>query len=58
MDEFSWIFTRVYGPTKRENREDLWEDMRPIRGVWGDPWCIRGDFNVLRFSEERDREGR
>ena len=29
--------------------EVLWEDLGAIRGVWGDPWCIGGDFNVLDF---------
>ena len=38
--------------------ELLWEDLGAIRGMWGDPWCIGGDFNVLRFSGERNREGR
>ena len=26
--------------------------------MWGDPWCLGGDFNVLRFPGERNREGR
>ena len=54
----SWIFMGIYGPTKRVFREGLWEDMGAIRGVWGDPWCLGVDFNVLGFLEERNREGR
>ena len=40
VDEFSWIFTGIYEPSKRELSEELWEDLRAIRGVWGDPWCL------------------
>ena len=29
-----------------------------IRGMWGDSWCIGGDFHVLRFPGKRNREGR
>ena len=58
-NDFCWIFMGIYGPTKRENMELLWEDLGgAIRGMWGDPWCIGGDFNVLRFPGERNREGR
>ena len=57
-DDFYWIFTGIYIPTKREARENLWDDLGVIRGMWGDRWCIGGDFNVLRFLRERNREGR
>ena len=48
----------IYRPTKREARENLWEDLGAIKGMWGDPWFLGGDFNVLRFSRERNKEGR
>ena len=56
-DNFSWVFTGLYGPSKSDLREDLWEDLGAIRGMREDPWCIGGDFNVLRSPKEINREG-
>ena len=49
---FTGSLRGIYGPTKREAR------LGAIKGMWGDPWCIGDDFNVLRFQGERNREGR
>ena len=57
-DGFLWIFTGVYGPTLKRYRELFWEELGVIRGLWSDPWCIGGDFNVIRFPNERSRVGR
>ena len=57
-DNSTWVFTSVYVPTTREGRDQPWEDLGAIRGLWGEPWCIGGDFNVTRFPDERNREGR
>ena len=27
--------------------------MGAIRGLWDDPWCVKGDFNFVRFPGER-----
>ena len=32
-DDFYWIFTGIYIPTKREVREKLWEDLGAIGGM-------------------------
>ena len=32
-DGFVWIFTGVYGPFIREERECLWEELGAIRGI-------------------------
>ena len=29
---------------------------KAIRGLWSDPWCIGGDFNINRFPNERNKE--
>ncbi|KAL6350285.1 hypothetical protein AAG906_004233 [Vitis piasezkii] len=52
FDGFCWVFTRVYGPAVGRFREDFWEELGTIRGLWQDPWCIEGDFNVIRFLGE------
>ena len=33
----AWIFTGVYGPFSKEDRETLWEELGAIRGIWDDP---------------------
>ena len=46
-EDFIWVFTGVYGPIAYGRREDLWEELGAIRGLWGDPWCLRRDFNAI-----------
>eukprot|EP00261_Vitis_vinifera_P032749 XP_019073992.1 PREDICTED: uncharacterized protein LOC109122143 [Vitis vinifera] len=52
-DGFSWIFSGVYGPVIGSEKEDFWEELGAIRGLWEDPWCIGGDFNAVRYPKER-----
>ena len=56
-EDFIWVFIGVYGPTVYGRREDLWDELGAIRGLWGDPWCLGGDFNAIRDPRERNREG-
>ena len=53
-----WVFTGVYGPFTKEERECLWEEIGAIRGLWEDPWCVGGDFNITLFQRERSRQER
>ena len=57
-DGFKWTFSGVYGSTMRRFRELFWEELGAIHGLWNDPWCIGGDFNMIRFPNERRRGGR
>ena len=57
-DGFRWNFSGVYGSTLRRYREFFWEELGAIRGLWNDPWCIGGDFNMIKFPNERRRGGR
>ena len=55
---FVWIFTGVYGPFSREDMKAFWEELGAIRGIWNDPWCIGGDFNVILSQREKSNQGR
>ena len=52
-DGLEWVGTGLYGPTDDRVRHDLWDELRSIRQKWGLPWCVFGDFNVVRFPSER-----
>ena len=54
-DGFTWVGTGLYGPTCDVTRQDLWAELRGIRQRWSNPWCLFGDFNVIRFPSERLR---
>ena len=57
-DGNAWIFTGVYGPFSKEDREILWEELGAIRGIWDDPWCLGGNFNVTLSQREMSNQGR
>ena len=57
-DNFLWCFIGEYGPTSKKVREGLWTKLGAIRGLWIDPWCVAGDFNVTRFTKGRSGGGR
>ncbi|WJZ96349.1 hypothetical protein VitviT2T_015042 [Vitis vinifera] len=53
-----WVFTGVYGPFSRKDRECLWEEFGAIRGLWEEPWCLGGDFNSTLYQAKRSRNWR
>ena len=57
-DGLVWIFTGVYRPFSKEEREILWEELGAIRGIWDDPWCLGEDYNVILSQRERSNQGR
>ena len=57
-DGFYWIFSGVYGPTVKVEREDFFSELGAIRGLWNELLCVTVDFNMIRFPSERSRGGR
>ncbi|RVX05984.1 hypothetical protein CK203_018664 [Vitis vinifera] len=39
----------------RGERENLWNELGAIHGLWNGPWCVAGDFNAILSPEERSR---
>ncbi|RVW56146.1 hypothetical protein CK203_080827 [Vitis vinifera] len=50
-DGVVWVFTGVYGPFTKEERECLWEEIGAIRGIWEEPWCL-GDWWIFQCKGE------
>ena len=58
VDRFQWMFIGMYGLIVDSSRESFWEELGYVRGLWNIPWCVGGDFNVVRFPYERRKGGR
>lgn len=43
-----WLLSVVYGSPQERHREDLWNELRAIHSAHDLPWCVAGDFNVVR----------
>jgi exonuclease III len=54
VDDFEWAFAGVYGPNGDFDR-CLWDELAGLMSWWDLPWCIGGEFNVIRFPSERSR---
>jgi hypothetical protein len=55
VDSSVWAFASVYGPNFDSDRRLLWDELVGVLRWWNMPWCIGGDFNVIRFPNERSR---
>ncbi|KAK9278428.1 hypothetical protein L1049_027993 [Liquidambar formosana] len=52
-DGFQWIFIGVYGPNDDNLRVSCWLELKDFYAKWALPWCVAGDFNVVRFPNEK-----
>lgn len=48
-----WIITSVNGPNSIQRRVDFWKELDDIKSRWSGPWCVGGDWNVVRFPNEK-----
>ena len=53
MDQSEWMFSGVYGPNLDSERQGMWDELAGVKSWWDVPWCVGGDFNVVRFPAEK-----
>lgn len=51
--DFSCILINVYGPCIATERGKLWDTISSLRVHYPAPWCLGGDLNEIRNTEER-----
>ncbi|KAL4201899.1 hypothetical protein AMTRI_Chr02g261150 [Amborella trichopoda] len=51
-DGFKWCWTNVYGPNRVDEREQFFAKLNALTSFLDLPWCIGGDFNVIRSHSE------
>ena len=52
-DNFEWRLIRVYGPNDNYRQLAFFEDLSFMSSS-NIPWCLGGDFNVIRFPLKRN----
>ena len=52
-DQYEWAFIGIYGPNSNKKCQKMWEKLIWLIS-WRDlPWCLGGDFNIIRFPSKR-----
>ena len=52
VDHYEWAFFGVYEPHVDNERMLMWDELSGVQHWWDVPWCVGGDFNVVRFPSE------
>ena len=55
--DFVWGLIGVYGPNDDSLRYALFDELKLFLSLWDIPWCLGGDFNVVRCPVERTSGG-
>ncbi|CAN1147188.1 Putative ribonuclease H protein At1g65750 [Linum perenne] len=51
-DDFRWMLCNVYGLVYAEDKKAFLQELRDVLGWWRFPFCLVGDFNMVRSLEE------
>ena len=52
-NDFVWACSGVYRPNEDSQWGALWEELSRMHSKWNVPWCVIGDFNIIRYPSER-----
>ncbi|XP_058103553.1 uncharacterized protein LOC131247134 [Magnolia sinica] len=53
LSDFRYLVSSVHGPNSEDSRKDFWVELSASRLCFSDPTCLVGDFNMIRFVEEK-----
>ncbi|KAL4195209.1 hypothetical protein AMTRI_Chr05g72220 [Amborella trichopoda] len=57
-DGLAWKFSIIYGPCNSTCRPRFWSELDYIAALSHPTWCLGGDFNITRWSHERNTSSR
>ena len=49
----NFYLSMIYGMNQESQRVHLWKDLQDIAHQMDEAWCLMGDFNTLRFKDDR-----
>ncbi|KAG5579942.1 hypothetical protein H5410_050569 [Solanum commersonii] len=47
---FRWCCTCIYGTHTNLEKDEIWNELLGVRGLWDNQWVIGGDFSVCIFD--------
>ena len=53
IDDFVWACSGVYGSNDDSQRGALCDELSRMHSRWNIAWCVIGDFNIIRYPNER-----
>ncbi|KAK9042415.1 hypothetical protein V6N11_017490 [Hibiscus sabdariffa] len=48
-----WLCSFIYGPPKREEKQEFWYHLASLRSYSSCKWCIIGDSNIVASQDEK-----
>ncbi|XP_028053768.1 uncharacterized protein LOC114258112 [Camellia sinensis] len=53
FSSFNCVIVNVYGPNDPVGRKRVWDILMNLKSHFLEPWCLGGDFNVIKSISER-----
>lgn len=51
---FSWLLSCIYGSSMNIGKQEFWIELNDIGNLIKGAWCVRGDFDEILYSWERN----
>ena len=53
----NWVLTNIYGPCIAEKKDEFLDWLINVDMPMDCDWLLTGDFNLIRYPDDRNREG-